>query len=121
MQRSTSALRMIHGAPTQACVTGISFNRIRRKTVVGVTPRTSDASLTDISLRACRSPSPLTGIAWWLRREQIRFAVQVSPCLAGANLDNGDPETLLFSMTIFKFLRGYQGQAFLGGLSEKAS
>jgi hypothetical protein len=26
--------------------------------VVGVTPRTSDASLTDISLRVCRSPSP---------------------------------------------------------------
>jgi hypothetical protein len=42
--------------------------------------------------------------------------------LAGANLDNGDPETLLFSMTrFFKFLRGDQRQAFLGGLSEKAS
>jgi hypothetical protein len=42
--------------------------------------------------------------------------------LAGANLDNGDPETLLFSMTrFFKFLPGKQRQAFLGGLSEKAS
>ena len=42
--------------------------------------------------------------------------------LAGANLDNGDPETLLFSMTrFFKFLPGDQRQVFLGGLSEKAS
>jgi hypothetical protein len=42
--------------------------------------------------------------------------------LAGANLDNGDPETLLFSMTkFFKFLPQEQRQAFLGGLSEKAS
>ena len=41
--------------------------------------------------------------------------------LAGANLDNGDPETLLFSMTrFFKFLPGEQRQAFLEGLSEKA-
>src|SRR5712691_804913 len=56
MHRSTSAPRMIQGAPTQACVAGICFSRISRKTVVGVTPRTSHASLTDISLRACRSP-----------------------------------------------------------------
>jgi hypothetical protein len=42
--------------------------------------------------------------------------------LVGANLDNGDPETLLFSMTrFFKFLPGEQRQAFLGGLSENAS
>ena len=42
--------------------------------------------------------------------------------LAGANLDNGDPEMLLFSMTrFFKFLPEEQRQAFLGGLSEKAS
>jgi hypothetical protein len=42
--------------------------------------------------------------------------------LAGANLDNGYPETLLLSMTrFFKFLPGEQRQAFLGGLSEKAS
>jgi hypothetical protein len=41
--------------------------------------------------------------------------------LAGANLDNGDPETLLFSMTkFFKFLPGQPRQAFLRGLSEKA-
>jgi len=38
------------------------------------------------------------------------------------NLDNGDPETLLFSMTrFFRFLPGEQRQTFLGGLSEKAS
>jgi len=42
--------------------------------------------------------------------------------LAGANLDNGDPETLLFSMTrFFKFLPGEQRQEFLEGLSERAS
>ena len=41
--------------------------------------------------------------------------------LAGANLDNGDPETLLFSMTrFFKFLPGEQQQACLEALSEKA-
>src|ERR1035441_7122432 len=55
--RSTSSLRRIQGAPTQACVAGNCFTRINRKTVVGVTPRTVAASLTDISLRACRSPS----------------------------------------------------------------
>jgi len=42
--------------------------------------------------------------------------------LAGANLDNGDPDTLLFSMTrFFKFLSGDQRHAFLGSLSERAS
>ena len=42
--------------------------------------------------------------------------------LAGANLDNGDPATLLFSMTrFFRLLPGEQRQAFLGSLSEKAS
>jgi hypothetical protein len=42
--------------------------------------------------------------------------------LAGANLDHGDPEMLLFSMTrFFKFLPEEQRQAFLRGLSEKAS
>jgi hypothetical protein len=42
--------------------------------------------------------------------------------LAGANLDNGNPEMLLYSMTrFFRFLPGDQQQAFLGGLSEKAS
>ena len=41
--------------------------------------------------------------------------------LAGANLDDGDPEMLLFSMTrFFKFLPGDQQQAFLGSLSERA-
>jgi hypothetical protein len=42
--------------------------------------------------------------------------------LAGANLDNGNPETLLFSTTrFFKFLPADQREAFLGSLSEKAS
>jgi len=42
--------------------------------------------------------------------------------LAGANLDHGDPETLLFSMTrFFRFLPEEQRQAFLEGLSEKVS
>jgi hypothetical protein len=40
--------------------------------------------------------------------------------LAGANLDNGDPETLLFSMTrFFKFLHEEQRQAFLQGVTKK--
>jgi hypothetical protein len=46
-----------YDAPTQACVADNCFTRINRNTVVGVTPRTMAASLTDISLRACRSPS----------------------------------------------------------------
>ena len=42
--------------------------------------------------------------------------------LAGANLDHGDPERLLFAMTrFFKFLPEEQRQAFLGGISEKGS
>jgi hypothetical protein len=42
--------------------------------------------------------------------------------LAGANLDNGDPGTLLFSMMrFFKFLPEEQRQVFLEGLSERAS
>jgi len=42
--------------------------------------------------------------------------------LAGANLDNGDPETLLFSMTrFFRLMPEEQKQAFLENLGEKAS
>jgi len=42
--------------------------------------------------------------------------------LAGANLDNGDPETLLFSVTrFFRLLPEDQKQAFLSSLTEKAS
>jgi len=42
--------------------------------------------------------------------------------LAGANLDHGDPEMLLFSMTrFFRFLPAERRQAFLEGISEKAS
>jgi hypothetical protein len=42
--------------------------------------------------------------------------------LAGANLDHGDPEMRLFSMTrFFKFLPEEQRQAFLESLSEKVS
>ncbi|MGB7603711.1 MAG: hypothetical protein WBM24_25660 [Candidatus Sulfotelmatobacter sp.] len=39
--------------------------------------------------------------------------------LAGANLDHGDPEMLLFSMTrFFNFLPEAQQRVFLGALSE---
>jgi len=42
--------------------------------------------------------------------------------LAGANLDNGDPETLLFSATrFFRFLPEPQKRAFLKQLSEAAA
>jgi hypothetical protein len=42
--------------------------------------------------------------------------------LAGANLDNGDPETLLFSMMrFFRLLPESQKQTFLDNLTEKAS
>ena len=42
--------------------------------------------------------------------------------LAGANLDNGDPETLLFSATrFFRFLPEDQKQAFLNNFSGKGS
>jgi hypothetical protein len=42
--------------------------------------------------------------------------------LAGANVDNGDPATLLYSMTrFFKFLPGEQRQAFVRGVTEEAS
>jgi hypothetical protein len=42
--------------------------------------------------------------------------------LAGANLDHGDPATLLFSMIrFFKFLPGEQRQSFLESLNEKTS
>jgi len=40
---------------------------------VGVTPRRSPTSLTDISPRACRSPFTVDRTAWRLRREQIRI------------------------------------------------
>jgi len=42
--------------------------------------------------------------------------------LAGANLDDGNPETLLFSMTrFFRFLPEDQKRAFLETLTQKAS
>jgi hypothetical protein len=42
--------------------------------------------------------------------------------LAGANLDNGDPETLLFSMTrFFRFLPEHQKQVFLKTLNKAAA
>jgi len=42
--------------------------------------------------------------------------------LAGANLDNGDPETLLFSATrFFRFLPEAQKQAFLKSLGEQVA
>lgn len=43
-------------------------------------------------------------------------------CLAGANLDNQNPETLLFSMTrFFKFLPQQQQQMFLQEILPKVS
>jgi hypothetical protein len=42
--------------------------------------------------------------------------------LAGANMENGDPAMLLFSMTrYFKFLSDEQRESFLEGLSEKTA
>ena len=42
--------------------------------------------------------------------------------LAGANLDNGNPDTLLHSVSrFFKFLPGEQRQAFVQQITEKAS
>ena len=42
--------------------------------------------------------------------------------LAGANLDNGDPDMLLFSATrFFRFLPDAQKQGFLKNLSEEAA
>jgi hypothetical protein len=42
--------------------------------------------------------------------------------LAGANLDHGNPETLLHSVSrFFKFLPGEQRQAFVQQITEKAS
>jgi len=42
--------------------------------------------------------------------------------LAGANLDNGDPETLLFSAArFFRFLSPEQKQAFLQGVGEEVA
>jgi hypothetical protein len=42
--------------------------------------------------------------------------------VAGANLDHGDPEMLLFAMTrFFKFLPEAQRQQFLSCLDQKAS
>ena len=42
--------------------------------------------------------------------------------LAGANLDNGNPDVLLHSVSrFFKFLPGEQRQAFVEQINEKAS
>jgi hypothetical protein len=42
--------------------------------------------------------------------------------MAGAHLDNGNPEVLLSSMTrFFRFLPGEQRQRFLSCLDQKAS
>jgi hypothetical protein len=57
----------------------------------------------------------------FVAQSQQGFQNPYADFLAGANLDNGDPETSLFSMTrFFKLLPGEQRQAFLGGLEEKA-
>ena len=42
--------------------------------------------------------------------------------LAGANLDSGNPDVLLYSVSrFFKFLPGEQRQAFVQQITEKAS
>jgi hypothetical protein len=63
--------------------------------------------------------------ALMLRRNRSRGFCSEMICAdfpAGADLDDVDPETLVFSMTrFFRFLPGEQRQEFLEGLSEKAS
>jgi hypothetical protein len=56
----------------------------------------------------------------------MRFSERNEPSVPifwpGPTVDHGDPEMLVFSMTrFFKFLPQEQRQAFLEGLSEKAS
>jgi hypothetical protein len=56
------------------------------------------------------------------RSRGYRLEMICADFLAEADLDHGDPEILLFSMTrLFKFLPQEQRQAFLEGLNEKAS
>jgi hypothetical protein len=77
------------------------------------------------SSRSTLAPGPFSNSVFSLGSDKSRGYCLETICadfLAGANLDNGDPATLLFSMTrFFKFLPGEQRQAFLGSLSEKAS
>jgi hypothetical protein len=56
------------------------------------------------------------------RSRDCRLAMICADLLAGVNPDNGDPETLLFSMTrFFKFLPGKQRQEFVNVLRESVS
>ena len=52
----------------------------------------------------------------------LRSEMICADFLAGANLDNGNPDILLSSMTrFFKFLPGEQRQQFLSYVDQKAS
>jgi hypothetical protein len=52
----------------------------------------------------------------------LRLEMICADFLAGANLDNGDPETLLFSARrFFQFLPPVQRQAFLQAVNEEAA
>ena len=63
--------------------------------------------------------------AWMLGSDKSRGYCLEMICadfLAGANLDHGDPETLLFSMSrFFRFLPEAQKQTFLKQLAEQAA
>src|ERR1019366_1095191 len=80
--RSTSSLRRIQGAPTQACVAGNCFTRINRKTVVGVTPT---AVLRLIRVKQLPATQACVGAPWILRREEVER------CAAGRNQPSPPP------------------------------
>ncbi len=58
--------------------------------------------------------------AWrWLAHSNLAICADF---LAGTNLDNGNPDLLLHSVSrFFKFLPGEQRQAFVEQITEKAS
>jgi hypothetical protein len=62
---STSALRITHGAPGQACVAGSCFNRISRKIVVGVTC----APQKPLRVEICMTAGADSGLILWLAKE----------------------------------------------------
>jgi hypothetical protein len=67
---------------------------------------------------AARVRDTRTALVVSLRSSETLPSTEMRIGVAGANLDNGDPEKLLFSMTrFFKFLPQEQRQAFLEGLS----
>jgi hypothetical protein len=94
------------------------------------TDRKGNGTAGDYQLQALREPMPviektIETAALMLGSDRSRGYCLEMICadfLAGANLDSGDPETLLFSVTrFFKFLPAEHNQKFLEGLNEKAS